>query len=76
MPWIDLSLCPFCAGTGTVVTTSDNPAIAGKLSPCDCGSGVEAITEDGEVIAIGKVEHGKPQETNATQAKDTNPPAG
>lgn len=58
MPFIDLALCPLCLGTRTVATTSDQDGIAGKLAPCECVSGVEAITEQGEVLSVGKEKQG------------------
>lgn len=74
MPTIDLCICLKCYGTGTVIIESESPQVAAKLEPCDCGSGVEAITEDGEVLGIGKVEH-EPQETQA-ENQEPLPPAG
>lgn len=60
MAHIDLVLCPICYGSGRIIAAvqGDNE-IAGTIQPCTCTSGIEAITEDGEVIAIGNSETGK-----------------
>lgn len=70
---ISLTFCPLCYGSGTVATFSDDPKLAGKLQPCECVSGVEAITEEGEVLSIGKLlHHGTQKQEDTTEA---NPPA-
>lgn len=69
---IDLSLCPLCYGSGTVAAFSDNPELAGTLQPCECVSGVEAITADGEVLGIGKLLHGT--QKNAQQIENSQSP--
>lgn len=68
MPYIDLALCPLCHGSTRMVATSEAEGIAGSITPCACESGVEAITEDGEVIGI--LGHGQAQE-NPTQSSPT-----
>lgn len=70
MPSIELHLCPFCYGLARQVTTTPDEVIAGKITPCQCGSGLEAITEDGEILPVGKLSH------HGQEAKDqTTPPA-
>ena len=51
MPYIDLMLCSVCGGSCRAATAGDgSEGIAGDIKPCSCGSGVEAITEEGEVM--------------------------
>lgn len=54
MPYIDLVFCKSCYGSGRIIASvKDGEAVAGTIQPCPCVSGVEAITEDGEVLSIG-----------------------
>ena len=54
MPYIDLVLCKSCYGSGRrIAAVTDDTELAGTIQPCPCVSGVEAITEDGEVLSIG-----------------------
>lgn len=64
MPYVELGLCPLCLGSLRQVALGKHAGVAGQISPCGCGSGVEMITEDGEVIPIapGILEHGQAQE--------------
>lgn len=51
MPYIDLILCSVCGGSCRAATAGDgSEGIAGAIKPCSCGSGVEAITDEGEVM--------------------------
>lgn len=60
MPHIDLVTCQLCYGSRRIITaTSDGGGIAVTIKPCTCTSGIEAITEDGEVIPIGESGGGK-----------------
>lgn len=60
MPHIDLVTCQLCYGSRRIIAATNGDAgIAGTIKPCSCGSGVEAITEDGEVIPIGDDASGK-----------------
>lgn len=57
MAYVDLVLCKSCYGSGRIIAAvtgdSEDVAVAGTIKPCPCVSGVEAITEDGEVLSIG-----------------------
>lgn len=57
MAYVDLVLCKSCYGSGRIIAAvagdSEDVAVAGTIQPCPCVSGVEAITEDGEVLSIG-----------------------
>lgn len=56
MPHIDLVICQLCYGSRRIIAaTNGDDGIAGTIKPCICGSGVEAITEEGEVMSVGKV---------------------
>mgnify|MGYP000932261184 CR=1 FL=1 len=54
MPHIDLVTCQLCYGSRRIITaTNGDDGIAGTIKPCSCGSGVEAVTDDGEVVPVG-----------------------
>lgn len=60
MAHIDLVTCQLCYGSRRIIAATNGDAgIAGTIKPCSYGSGVEAITEDGEVIPIGDDASGK-----------------
>lgn len=67
MPYVEIGLCPKCLGSLRHITIGKHAGIAGQIGPCACGSGVEMITEDGEVLGI--LEHGQAQE------QETSPPS-